>query len=163
MSRVSGSGSSSDLNELSEALSKLFRINVTLNRLNFWETSIAPAFTASVFESLRGNRALRHLDISQIGTISSDQLGHLGAALTKNRTLASLLLENNNISGYGLETLYKALLVEKEEVHHARMHARCELSADLVLIRCARRRRARRSTTTSVRARRSVAMRCWTR
>jgi len=142
LSRITGSGGSpNELSELTEALSKLFRINSTLRYLNFWKTPVSSAFKSSVFEALGTNRALRHLDISEIGTVSkysillfqasfcsilfqlvnlflSVQLGDLGVALTKNKVLASLLLEKNSISGSGLETFYKSLFLAKEEVSH---------------------------------------------
>jgi len=116
LSRITGSGGSpNELSELTEALSKLFRINSTLRYLNFWKTPVSSAFKSSVFEALGTNRALRHLDISEIGTVSNVQLGDLGVALTKNKVLASLLLEKNSISGSGLETFYKSLFLAKEE------------------------------------------------
>jgi len=42
-------------------------------------------------------------------------LAYFGKALATNKSLASLILENNSISGAGVETFYNSLFLEKEE------------------------------------------------
>lgn len=100
---------------VSEALSKLFRISVTLNTLNMWRTNIASSLTSDTIDALANNRSITKLDLGHVGSINNNQLGYLGKALAANKTLATLILENNSISGYGFETFYNALFLEKEE------------------------------------------------
>ena len=109
-------GAASGYPELTDPIAKMFKISSTLKKVNFWKTAgVSQAFGAGAIQALGENRSVTELDLSQIGALTSGQIGLLADSLTQNKTLKTLNLDTCGITGEGIETFYKSLFKQKKK------------------------------------------------